>query len=354
MEFVLGIWGAWTAGGIATEWLHQRRVQTVPHRFLVNGFRGKSTLLRLLHGALCDTGVTALGRATGDAPVLLNPDRSERIQHRIGPANIRELRRVVRHAAELRCQAVAIENMAVQPELVRLVAEKIVRPTVCLFGWDAPDHLEHYPAEAAPRARAVAQTLSPAVPVVLPNDERNAALLAALRHLGRPVHPVNGSGRADMMASVVERALELSGLQVADASRLRARAEELCRLRVYTNAGRHFVDLLSANDPESTAALMAEAAARMPGARTALVYFHRSDRPQRLISFTPLLLSTPSYLAGDSIPAGLRRKAFAGRIDTPDQLHSIEADLVFLVGNAKGTGEDTRRHLESTGGIEKW
>lgn len=354
MEVVLGIWGAWTAGGIATEWFHQRRLGAIPHRFLVNGFRGKTTLLRLLHGALIEAGVPTLGRATGDAPVVMAPDGSERIQNRIGPANIRELRRVVRNAADLKCQALAVENMAVQPELVRLVAEKIVRPTVCLYGWDAADHLEHYPVDPRARARLVAETMPAQTPIVLVDDERNAPLRAELDRLSRDVRLVTGSDRGAAMAAAVETALHVAGLKVADVSRLRVRAEELCRLRVYTVGERRYVDLLSANDPDSTAALIEEASARMPDARRAIVYFHRSDRPQRLISFTTLLLSGPSHLAGDAIPGALRRRAFAGRIDKPEDIQKIDAELVFLVGNAKGAGESARRHLESIGGLERW
>lgn len=345
MEAVLGVWGSWTAGGLALEWWHRRCLQRVPHRFLVHGFRGKTTLVRLLHGALEDAGVRALGRTTGDAPEVLLPGGAVQEQRRLGPPNIRELRRVMRRAAALGCQAAAVENMAVQPDLVRLAGTMVVRPTVNVWAWDAPDHLEHYPADRAARAALVARLLNQPAPVVLPADERNEALVAALRKAGVPVHaaeaiPGHKARRARAMAGVVAGIFAAAGLEDSpDPEIIAARAAQMMGGLRFAWRGATVVDLLSANDPESTAVLMQEAQEALGcGANKTMVYFHRADRPQRFLSFAPLLEGQRWLAAGDPLPRRYGRGAQA-RLQGLEDFQPGPGETVFLVGNHKGGGQ---------------
>ena len=65
------------AGAIERLALH-RSLLRIPIRVVVNGTRGKSTVVRLLAAALDEAGIPALGRSTGSAAELVLPDGGER------------------------------------------------------------------------------------------------------------------------------------------------------------------------------------------------------------------------------------------------------------------------------------
>ncbi|MBX3729243.1 MAG: hypothetical protein KF858_08665 [Candidatus Sumerlaeia bacterium] len=343
MEPAIALWAGWTATLLASEAWHRRCLATIPHRFLITGMRGKTTATRLLHTGLLALDLPALGRTTGDAPMLHLPD-STRPWRRIGPANIREMRRVVRLAARLRCRALCVENMAIAPDLARLVATHCIRPTVCLHGYDTPDHLEHFAANPIARASQVAATIPPDCPVVLTDghdDPRQQPLAEALAAPGRVLvrakaldNPALPSHLA-ALAGAALAALEVAGL---DANRARPTVEQLALdLRspaVESNAPRAVHDFLSANDPQTTEALIRQ---HLPtGCSSALVYLHRRDRPARLEAFLPLLARHRSFLAGDPLPLTWRRRLPLPFLASPDDVQQIDADRIFLIGNAGG------------------
>jgi len=69
---------------------HQRNIDKVPIRILVNGTRGKSSVTRLITGGLQAGGLRTLGKTTGTKPRYIYPDGSEIPIERVGRANIIE------------------------------------------------------------------------------------------------------------------------------------------------------------------------------------------------------------------------------------------------------------------------
>jgi hypothetical protein len=343
VEPAIALWAGWTATLLASEAWHRRCLAAIPHRFLINGMRGKTTATRLLHAGLLALDLPALGRTTGDAPMLHLPDGTHPWR-RLGPANIREMRRVVRLAARHRCTALCVENMAIAPDLASLVATHCIRPTVCLHVYDTPDHLEHFAADPVARARQVAATIPPGCAVVLADglDEPHQQPLAeALATPDRPLvraKPLENPALPPHLAALAGAALAALETAGLESNRARPAIEQLALdLRspaIEPSASRAVLDFLSANDPRTTEALIRQ---HLPaGCSSALVYLHRRDRPARLEAFLPLLTRHRAFLAGDPLPLTWRRRLPLPFLASPNDVQKIDADRIFLVGNGGG------------------
>ena len=332
----------------------------IPHRVLVGGMRGKSTLTRLLHTGFRAAGHEALGRVTGDAPMMIMRDGSEQPQHRRGPANIRELRRLAFSNQIEGVDALIVENMAIAPELQRVIASRIIIPTVQALAVDAPDHLDVFSPDPAGRAREVVATLDPAVPVVIAESPRNATVIAAIQERGiqaRVATPSDREGvRPHMMplVAVAEAVLRHCGLHSdAIAKAIAARARDLQRIAVYRVGGMVAYDLLSANDCESTAALVEQIAGQSRG-DCLYVYNHRRDRSERLESFRHLLSGAELRIVGEAPPSWWRRRT--GVVYTPRWEPSGDGPprTAFLVGNTGGYGAMLRDDLRRRAEVSSW
>lgn len=171
---------------------HRRILRTLPLRMSVNGSRGKSTVTRLMTGALSAGGIRTLGKTTGtEARIVLGWDGTEIEVHRRpeGP-NIGEQRAVMARAADEGAKAVVSECMAVNPEYQRIFHRNMVEVNVLVIANALDDHLE----EMGPTADDVAEVFAESIPtggvVVVRQDrhvpiyrrvaqERDAALLVA-------------------------------------------------------------------------------------------------------------------------------------------------------------------------------
>jgi poly-gamma-glutamate synthase PgsB/CapB len=148
---VLVLYGAWEYHR------HQRNLDAIPLRVLVNGTRGKSSVTRLITGGLRHGGVKVLGKTTGTKPRLIYPDGSEHPILRSGKANIIEQLMVFRRAVRLNVGAVVTECMAVLPPNQIIMQNQLVRSTVGVITNARADHLD----EMGPTVADVARTLAP-------------------------------------------------------------------------------------------------------------------------------------------------------------------------------------------------
>lgn len=122
--------------------LHARRRASIPIRIHVNGTRGKSSLVRLIAGALRAHGVTVYAKVTGSLPRMIMADGTEYPVHRPGRPNIIEQLRIVAAAARGRAEALVVECMALQPGLQSLSELKMIRATHGVISNTGPDHLD--------------------------------------------------------------------------------------------------------------------------------------------------------------------------------------------------------------------
>ena len=358
-------WAGWTASATAWEIYHRQCVRRVPHRFLVWGVRGKSTAVRLLHTGLRAGGVQTMGRVTGDQPLLILPDGSEAAVARLGPANIREMRRSARRVAALNCEALCFENMAIRPELARAVATKCVEPTTILFTFDGLDHGEVYPENNEERAALFADTFPKNSRVVLCESDRNIYLIDALTERGLAfsipeildevlLHP-----HMRALAGAVITLLEQSDLLKNKKKQIAAitqRAEELQRIRTAVHEGRRLIDLLSINDPDSVRDLIHSLKNRGLLPRTfSIIFAHRRDRPERLKSFVPILQKYDSCVVGDALPARfVSRNKLRTEKNIKAAISSLPEKPILLVGNTSGQGSEIRQQYFAAPNIDLW
>ena len=128
--------------GIAEFAFHRRNLARVPIRIHVNGTRGKSSVVRLLAGALRAHGIRVCAKATGSLPRMIMPDGTEYPIHRAGHANIIEHLRIIGVAAREGAEALVIECMALQPKLQSLSELMMVRSTHGVITNARADHLD--------------------------------------------------------------------------------------------------------------------------------------------------------------------------------------------------------------------
>ena len=86
--FCLVLWLLWIAWLGRESWRHQRNLSALKLRIHVNGTRGKSGVTRLIAAGLRAGGYRTVAKVTGTAAKIIDPDGSERLMSRRGPANI--------------------------------------------------------------------------------------------------------------------------------------------------------------------------------------------------------------------------------------------------------------------------
>src|SRR5690349_25167918 len=90
--YALGCAVALTAG-VVEQRRHHRHLRTIPHRIMINGIRGKSSITRLCAGALRGGGLVTVAKTTGTAARFIHPDASEEpVYRKFGIANVIEQR----------------------------------------------------------------------------------------------------------------------------------------------------------------------------------------------------------------------------------------------------------------------
>ena len=148
--------------GLIEQRNHSRNLAMIPHRVLINGIRGKSSITRLCAGGLRGGGRIVVAKTTGTAAQFIFPDASEEPVHRkFGIANVVEQIGIVRRAAVYHPDALVIECMAVTPALQEVNQSKLIRSDIGVLCNVREDHL----AEMGPTLDDVARSLCRSMPV---------------------------------------------------------------------------------------------------------------------------------------------------------------------------------------------
>ncbi|MCM0673439.1 poly-gamma-glutamate synthase PgsB [Micromonospora phytophila] len=148
--------------GVVEQRNHNRNLDKIPDRVLINGIRGKSSITRLCAGALRGGGRVVVAKTTGTAARFIFPDASEEPVHRkFGIANVAEQIGIVRRAAVYHPDALVMECMAVMPALQEVNQSKLIRSNIGVLCNVREDHL----AEMGPTLDDVARSLSRSMPV---------------------------------------------------------------------------------------------------------------------------------------------------------------------------------------------
>jgi poly-gamma-glutamate synthase PgsB/CapB len=122
--------------------IHAHNLKSIPIRIHVNGTRGKSSVTRLIAGALREHGIKAYAKTTGTLPRTIMADGREYPIYRPARANIIEQLRIVSLAAYNNAEALVVECMALQPILQSLTELKFIKATHGVLTNARADHLD--------------------------------------------------------------------------------------------------------------------------------------------------------------------------------------------------------------------
>jgi poly-gamma-glutamate synthase PgsB/CapB len=258
------------AAGVVEQRRHLAQLNRIPHRVLVNGIRGKSSITRLCAGALRGGGLVTVAKTTGTAARFIHPDGSEEpIYRKFGIANIVEQIGIVRRAAAYHPDVLVIECMAVMPDLQEVNQAKLIRSTIGVLSNVREDHL----AEMGPTLDDVARSLCRSMPVggVCVTAERERLHIleqeAAKRNCALVVADPDSVSDEDMAGfdAVTFKENVAIALAVADLLRVNRRSAMagmwaappdpgVLTVTRYTVDGKviSLANVFAANDPEST------------------------------------------------------------------------------------------------------
>ncbi len=287
---------------------HLGSVVKIPIRIHVNGTRGKSSVTRLIGGALREGGIRTVAKTTGSLPQFILPDGSEEPIVRLGPANIHEQVGIVRRASEMDAEALVIECMALQPEYQEISEQRIIKSTIDVITNARPDHLDVMGPTADDVVDALCGTISPGNICFTAERERfdrmnnyadeiGAKIVRAdPRKIGRSV--MAGFGYIEHEENValalgvaehlgIERDVAIRGMQKA--------IPDIGALTVYRveffDKEITFYNAFAANDPESIGALW-DKLKLFPSADEPVIVIanNRADRASRTAQLADMLV----------------------------------------------------------------
>ena len=112
--------------------LVRRAGKAISHRILVTGTRGKTGLTRLLVAGIRAIEPQTWGKTTGDAPILMLPDGTERPLKRRGPARLHEQMKLLMACRRRGARCLVLESMTISPEAMQ-AESRLVRPTLTVM-----------------------------------------------------------------------------------------------------------------------------------------------------------------------------------------------------------------------------
>ncbi len=289
--------------GLAENFFHQKNLRSIPIRILVNGTRGKSSVTRLIAGALREAGYRTIAKTTGSEARVILEDGSETPVRRPLGARITEQKALARLAARQKAEALVVECMAVRPESQMLMRSQLVRPTITVITNARVDHVE----EMGPTVADTEAALSFSIPpdgTLITSDSRFAGSPIAgaarrvvvanlsdltediLERFSYPVFPENLSIALQVASELgIDREKAIEGMIKAepDIGVLRLFAVESPTYSMI------FVNGFAANDILSTEMVWNEATRLLPpDLPLILLYNNRADREYRIPEFLRL------------------------------------------------------------------
>ena len=296
--------------GVVERTRHQRNLARLPLRISVNGSRGKSTVTRLLAGALAAGDYRPLAKTTGTEPRLLHAwsGEEEPVHRRPEGPNIGEQRAVMRAAVHHGADSVVVECMAVTPEYQATFHEDLLGANVLLITSVLADHLDVMGPTTADAAGVFAATVpEDGIVVVAPGpyverfrstaEERGATFLLADPELVEPDelrifdHLVFAEHLALALALCdhlgVPREQALAGMRAAPPDPFATRLLPVGN----RSAPALFVNAFPANDPTSTLAIWEHVRERdYPAEKLVVIMNCRGDRLPRTQQFASEVL----------------------------------------------------------------
>lgn len=377
-------------GGVMEQRRHDRNLMSIQVRVLVNGIRGKSSITRLVAGALRGGDLRVVAKTTGTAARFIYPDGTEEpVFRKFNIANVAEQIGIVARAAAEGPDALVMECMAVQPALQEVNQTKLIQSNIGVLCNVREDHLE----EMGPTLDDVARSLSRSMPVggvcITAEQDRFEVLAEEARRRDCRLILVDPESVSDEemdrftwftfkenVAIALAVAAEVGIGRQAALNGMWAAPPDPGVLTVETyhvgSTTVRFANVFAANDPQSTVANVQELATRGTIAPPFTVLINcRPDRVERngqmgaimgeLGATTAVLIGHPTRSARDAIPDDWQGEVIdlGGLARTPDEIWRAlvtiaesapdETATVLAIGNIHGQGELLLEYMDRMG-----
>lgn len=372
MQLVIILSLALCAAALCENFLHQRNLQKIPLRIMINGTRGKSSVTRLIAGVLREAGYTTIAKTTGSEAVTILEDGSEvPVKRPFGP-RITEQKALARLAARRKADALVVECMAVRPESQMVMQSQLVRATIGVITNARVDHIDEMGRGLAETAEALASTIPRSGTLITTESSYLGKARRVLvvnpssvseETLARFSYPIFAENVS--LAFAVAEELGINR-ETALAGMVQAKPD-IGVLRVFTVKRPTFtvtvINGFAANDAVSTRMIWDKVSARLPQGQPLVIFYNnRADREFRIREFVKLAARIPGVslvvACGDNSPkvsrmfakSGFQTMAAEPRTDIESMLTSIGKTLcdtksdraytLFGVGNIQGTGRN--------------
>lgn len=333
--------------------MHKRNLKSVPLRILVNGTRGKTTIVRLLAAALNESGIRTLGRTTGSDTEIIYPDgRIERVIRKRN-ARVYELISFFRIANREKVSCVVVECMALQSENQRAIRDKLVCPTDVII---SNTYVDHVP-EMGNTRESTAEVLAQSIP-------RNARLYvtedfydnidARINHIdidfgkNQAYENINPISLAICKAFLEDKNIDVRSLDNAIASFV---PDQGLLRPLYTRNNTIFVPDFSVNDLTCMKEDIAKWAKEY--GKVSVIFNNRRDREYRIFLIEKAIIANSDvvdsvYAIGDykkKVARRLSRKIDAKVLavsinELYDIIGSSSGEVFISLGNIHGSGEE--------------
>jgi gamma-polyglutamate synthase len=366
---------------------HLKNLRSIPCRIHVNGSRGKSSVTRLIGAVMRSTGKITVTKTTGTSPRFINPDGSEVQVFRPGKPNIIEQIKIVRRARKHCAQALAVECMAITPEFIGILEDKIIQSTVGVMTNVREDHLD----VMGPTIYDVAINMARSFPkngiaftaekkwfpiLEKAAKKRNTDLVRVFEDAVSD-DEMNGFSYIEHKENVamalavghhfgVERSRALEAMYKARPDPGVLRETVIAGGGGGAKANLYFFNALAANDPDSSLMIW-QRAQTLRSAMTAVVLILRKDRQQRTESFGRALgtaIKADRYIIGGSpvayvekimLKKGIPQESIVA-LEKPDEALLARSLLALTqsgpvvacaMGNIVGLGEAFVKKIET-------
>lgn len=143
---------------IIDNYLYKKLIQNYKYRIHVNGIRGKSSTTRLIGAVLQNNNIKTVIKSTGSAARIIEADRKEKkIQRK--EANIAEQRKILQHYAMGNYEAAVFECMAINPDYIKYLEEKIMLSNIYVITNIRTDHTDVLGETLEDIAKSMAKTI---------------------------------------------------------------------------------------------------------------------------------------------------------------------------------------------------
>lgn len=326
----------------------------------VNGIRGKTSTCRYLDAAL-RTKYKVFTKTTGTDAHYIDVNGQEHPVRRLGPANIHEQIRMIRRAKRENAEILILECMAVNPELQKVAQERIVKSSITVITNARYDHI----FEMGDTLKEITASLAATVPAngflytADPMVKEQLSELCAQKNCQLILCPGTGTDSENLeIVKAISSSLGVSGKEF-ESSLQHVKADfgtkHLYRLITPDGNMAHFLNLFSANDPQSTKNLVEKYSVDF--SHLMFLYNHREDRPDRALLFAryffPAYSDCRVYLTGSgaALPKRLFRQAGVSDLHILSDWHTAfdlpEDTLLVGIGNIKGCGYQIIQTLDS-------